>query len=435
MMQKPRIIVVGSDIAGLMAALRVAELGGHVDLISAVSSRQTYVHYGHEGISAALNHKGEADSPLRHCQDTIKSGGSLTSQQAVQNMCEAAPGLINMLDRMGVPFQRTTEGLVRFFQTEEGGCHRMAQTGGITSQSILSALVEQVRAQEMHGTVTRFEGWECLSAILDEGRVGRGIVAMNINSMQVQSFKGDGVIVAVGENISSALYQQGAYYANGEFPQHGLWVEPLTHSTSLPGIYAVGQCAAHYHGGGYLKGNGLLADLFSGKVAGESVVHYIRDLEKNFTAVRENYFEDEVQKQISLNDRLLTKTGSINAHEIHERLSRLTETYMGETRNNKGLADTDEKIQELLSLWESDFLMTDQERWANHELIFARRLYHSLQLARVKVQSAFRRNESRGGHHKSEFPKQDDVNWLKTSKAQFTEQGPVFSYESVENIA
>ena len=66
------------------------------------------------GINAAKNLKGEGDSTWQHFDDTIYGGDFLANQPPVKAMCEAAPGIIDLLDRMGVPFNRTPEGLLDF---------------------------------------------------------------------------------------------------------------------------------------------------------------------------------------------------------------------------------------------------------------------------------------------------------------------------------
>ena len=66
------------------------------------------------GINAAKNLKGEGDSTWQHLDDTVYGGDFLANQPPVKAMCDAAPGIIDLLDRMGVPFNRTPEGLLDF---------------------------------------------------------------------------------------------------------------------------------------------------------------------------------------------------------------------------------------------------------------------------------------------------------------------------------
>ena len=113
-MRQPKIIIVGGGLAGLMAAIRVAESGVPVDLFSIVPVKRSHSVCAQGGINAAKNLKGEGDSTWKHFDDTIYGGDFLANQPLVKGMCEAAPAIIDLLDRMGVMFNRTPEGLLDF---------------------------------------------------------------------------------------------------------------------------------------------------------------------------------------------------------------------------------------------------------------------------------------------------------------------------------
>ena len=113
-MAAPRIIVVGGGLAGLAAVIKIAEAGGTVDLFSIVPVKRSHSVCAQGGINAAKNLKGEGDTTDKHFDDTIYGGDFLANQTPVKAMCEAAPGIIDLLDRMGVPFNRTPEGLLDF---------------------------------------------------------------------------------------------------------------------------------------------------------------------------------------------------------------------------------------------------------------------------------------------------------------------------------
>ncbi len=243
MAASPRIIVVGGGLAGLAAVIKIAEAGGKVDLFSIVPVKRSHSVCAQGGINAAKNLKGEGDSTWSHFDDTIYGGDFLANQTPVKNMCEQGPAIIDLLDRMGVPFNRTPEGLLDFRRFGGTLYHRTAFAGATTGQQLLYALDEQVRRYESEGKVTKYEGWEFLSAVLDDGKVCRGICAMNLRTMEVRTFPADAIILATGGigaifgkstnsvvctgSAQSAVYQQGAYYANGEFIQ--------VHPTSIPG--------------------------------------------------------------------------------------------------------------------------------------------------------------------------------------------------------
>src|ERR1700690_3156002 len=236
-------IIVGGGLAGLTAAMKLAEQGEEVDLFSIVPVKRSHSVCAQGGINGAVNTKGEGDHPDIHVKDTLRGGDFLAEQVSVKGMCYAAPHIISLLDRMGVPFNRTPEGLLDFRRFGGTLHHRTAFAGATTGQQLLYALDEQVRRYEAEGKVKKFEAWEFLSAVLDSNRVCRGICAMDLRSMEVRTFPADAVIIATGGigaifgkstnsvvctgSAQSALYQQGCYYANGEFIQ--------VHPTSIPG--------------------------------------------------------------------------------------------------------------------------------------------------------------------------------------------------------
>ena len=158
----PKIIVVGGGLAGLAAVIKIAEAGGHVDLFSIVPVKRSHSVCAQGGINAAKNLKGEGDTTWQHFDDTIYGGDFLANQPPVKAMCEAAPGIIDLLDRMGVTFNRTPEGLLDFRRFGGTLYHRTAFAGATTGQQLLYALDEQVRRYEAEGKVTKYEHWEFL---------------------------------------------------------------------------------------------------------------------------------------------------------------------------------------------------------------------------------------------------------------------------------
>jgi succinate dehydrogenase / fumarate reductase, flavoprotein subunit len=242
-MRQPKIIIVGGGLAGLMATIRVAEAGVPVDLFSIVPVKRSHSVCAQGGINAAKNQKGEGDSTAKHFDDTIYGGDFLANQPLVKRMCEEAPAIIDLLDRMGVMFNRTPEGLLDYRRFGGTLYNRTAFAGATTGQQLLYALDEQVRRHEADGKVRKFEGYTFLSSVIDNSGVSRGICAMDLRSMDVKTFPADAVIFCTGGigvifgrstnsvvctgSAQSALFQQGVDYANGEFIQ--------VHPTSIPG--------------------------------------------------------------------------------------------------------------------------------------------------------------------------------------------------------
>src|SRR5581483_3190211 len=197
-MAEPRFIVVGGGLAGLMTTIRIAEAGLPVDLFSIVPVKRSHSVCAQGGINAAVDWKGEGDSPARHFDDTIYGGDFLADQPPVKSMCEAGPAIIFLLDRMGVPFNRTAEGLLDFRRFGGTLYHRTAFAGATTGQQLLYALDEQVRRHEAAGLVRKFETWEFCSSVLDEAGRCHGITALDLRTMKVEAFPGAAVMLATG---------------------------------------------------------------------------------------------------------------------------------------------------------------------------------------------------------------------------------------------
>jgi len=251
-----RVIVVGGGLAGLTTVIKLCEAGVPVDLFSLVPVKRSHSVCAQGGINASVNTKGEGDSPKVHLEETVYGGDFLANQPPVKGMADAAPGIVFMLDRMGVPFNRTDEGLLDFRRFGGTLFHRTAFAGATTGQQLLYALDEQVRRYETvdveddKGIVVRgekmvrkFEFWDFLSLVQDDEGRARGIVAQDLKSMQIESFPGDAVCLATGGpgivfgrstnsvintgTAAGSVYRQGACYANGEFIQ--------VHPTAIPG--------------------------------------------------------------------------------------------------------------------------------------------------------------------------------------------------------
>lgn len=205
---KGKLIVVGGGLAGLMATIKAAEAGVNVELFSLVPVKRSHSVCAQGGINGAVNTKGEGDSPWIHFDDTIYGGDFLANQPPVKAMCEAAPGIIHLMDRMGVMFNRTEEGLLDFRRFGGTQHHRTAFAGATTGQQLLYALDEQVRRHEVAGLVTKYEGWDFLRAVIDDEGVCRGIVAQDLQSMEIKSFQADAVIMATGALVSSSENRQ-----------------------------------------------------------------------------------------------------------------------------------------------------------------------------------------------------------------------------------
>jgi succinate dehydrogenase / fumarate reductase, flavoprotein subunit len=572
-----KIAIVGGGLAGLAAAMKIAEAGHAVDLFSVVPVKRSHSVCAQGGINGAVNTKGEGDSTWEHFDDTVYGGDFLANQPPAKAMCEMAPAIIYLFDRMGVPFSRTNEGLLDFRRFGGTKHHRTAFAGASTGQQLLYALDEQVRRHEVSGKVRKFEHWEMLSLILDDAQVCRGLIAMDLQTLELKAFPADAVIIATGGpglifgkstnsmvctgSAVSACYQQGAKYANGEFiqvhptsipgedklrlmsesargeggrvwvprkqgdtrspssipeaerlyfleekypaygnlvprdiatreifqiciegrgvggdnqvyldvthipaetldrklgaileiyemfvgddPRHvpmrifpgvhysmgGLWVD-FNQRTNIPGLLAAGECDYSIHGANRLGANSLVSCVFGGFVAAPAAIEYAKNVERN-GADGSKLYDQELKLQKEINDSLIKQSGNENQYVLHNEMGKWMTDNVTVVRYNDKLKATDDKLLELMDRYKR-ISINDSNLWATMALPHARHLANMLELARVITLGALNRNESRGAHYKPDFPDRDDENFLKTTIAEYSGEGPVFSYDPVD---
>ena len=578
-----RLIVVGGGLAGLMTTIRACEAGMEVDLFSVVPVKRSHSVCAQGGINGAVNTKGEGDSPTEHFDDTVYGGDFLANQGPVQKMCEMAPGIIYLMDRLGVPFNRTGEGLLDFRRFGGTKHHRTAFAGASTGQQLLYALDEQVRRFEAEGKVRKFETWEYLGYVTDDAGVCSGIVATNIVTMEVRSFRGGAVALATGGPgmlfgkstnsiintgaAAAATYLQGAAYANGEFIQihptaipgadklrlmsesargegGRMWVprngkpwyfleemypaygnlvprdiatraihkvvydmglglngEPIVYldlshlptemlrnklgaimdiyekfmgedptkvpmkvfpavhysmgglyvdydqMTTVPGLYAVGECDYSIHGANRLGANSLLSCIYAGMIAGPHMAKFAKNRKQGVDDIASSVFDVASQKHVNRIDFIKKMDGTENPFAIGRELGDWMTKNVTVTRYNKKLEETDSKIQELQQRW-FKIGLKDHGGWSNQTVHQTRQLWTMLQLGRVVTIGALKRDESRGAHWKPDFPERNDEKFMKTTMARFktpssfsesspfggpSDQGtPSFTYDPVD---
>ena len=243
-MAKHRVVVVGGGLAGLASAMKLAELGVHVDLISLTPVKRSHSVCAQGGINSGNDQTRQlGDNEWKHLDDTVYGGDFLNHQPPVKEMAYWAPKVIDLMDRLGVPFNRTGEGFID--RRRFGGTlyKRTAFAGATTGQQLLYALDEQVRRHETDGNIKKYEFWDFLAPMIDDSGRCRGIVAQDMVSMSIRAFPSDATVIASGGcgliygrstmsvfctgSAVSRCYQAGAKYANGEFIQ--------VHPTAIPG--------------------------------------------------------------------------------------------------------------------------------------------------------------------------------------------------------
>ena len=243
-MTQSRVLVIGGGLAGLSATMRLAELGVHVDLVSLVPVKRSHsvcAQGGINSVNAVTRQQG--DNEYKHLDDTVYGGDFLQHQPPVKEMADWAPRIIDLMDRLGVPFNRTPEGFRD--QRRFGGTlyKRTSFAGATTGQQLLYSLDEQVRRWEAEGRVKKWEFWDFLEPVMDNDGRCIGAVCQDMVTMKFKAFSADAVILASGGcgllygrstmsmictgSAVSRAYKAGVKYGNAEFIQ--------VHPTAVPG--------------------------------------------------------------------------------------------------------------------------------------------------------------------------------------------------------
>ena len=211
----------------------------------------------------------------------------------------------------------------------------------------------------------------------------------------------------------------GAHYAMGGVKTN-TWGE-----TSVPGLYAAGECACvSIHGANRLGGNSLLETIVFGRRAGVRASEYARSapIGKNDAGLLE-----QEQTRIC---RLLNNDEDERPWQVREDLGRILALRFGLVRTRNSMAEAVASMKEL-RVRAMSIRLEDQGAMFNTDLITALELGSLVELAETVMVGALAREESRGAHYRSDFPQRDDAQWLKHTICRYSEQGPKLEYGPV----
>ena len=207
----------------------------------------------------------------------------------------------------------------------------------------------------------------------------------------------------------------------------GLWVD-YSQQTNIPGLFASGECDFQYHGANRLGANSLLSCVYAGQIGGPAMVEYAK---AHTNGAGSSVFDSEVTRQRESFEKIFRMGGNENVFSLWRELGDVMTENVTVVRINDRLKATNDKLLELKDRW-GRVGLNDRGKWANQEVLFVRQFWNMLELARVITIGALNRNESRGAHYKPEFPARDDEQWLKTTMAHWTSDGPRFTFEPVD---
>jgi succinate dehydrogenase / fumarate reductase flavoprotein subunit len=217
----------------------------------------------------------------------------------------------------------------------------------------------------------------------------------------------------------------GVHYTMG-----GIWVD-FDQMTSIPGLFAAGECEYQYHGANRLGANSLLSCIYGGQVAAAAMLRHAAGRDGKAAPLEGKAQAAEVSRWKELQERIAKMAGPENPFDLWHELGEMMTDNVTVVRDNKSLKTTYDKLGTMMERWYRIGL-PDKTGWSNQTLIFTRQLWNMLELARVITLGALQRDESRGAHYKPEFPERDDARFLKTTMARWSEDGPALTYEPVD---
>jgi len=193
---RPRLIVVGTGIAGLYAALLATDAGADVVLLSKGKLRDSNTWYAQGGISAVLDGPAPGDTVAAHIADTLQAGAGHCHEAAVRLMCAEARRDIAGLQRFGVQFDCGSDGGPALGLEAAHSAPRILHAGGdATGAKVAGALIRAVFARQAEGTLTVRTSAHATSLLQQDGKVvGVEFLHHGIRA----AVHGDAVLLATG---------------------------------------------------------------------------------------------------------------------------------------------------------------------------------------------------------------------------------------------
>lgn len=555
-MQKHQVIVIGGGLAGLRAAVESARMGVDTAVLSLLYPVRSHSGAAQGGINAALANMEECkdDSPAKHAYDTVKGSDFLADQDAAEIMTTDAPARIYELEHWGVPFSRLPDGRIAQRPFGGAGYPRTCYAADKTGLYILHTLNEQA----VKHNIKVYNEWAALS-LASDGAMNHGLVALNLQTGEVDTFAADAVIIATGgagrifKRTSNAMQStgfcmsiayragvaledmefvqfhpttiigtnilmtegargEGGYLINNKgerfmqryapkamelaprdivsrsiqieinegrgFPDGGgcvhldlrhlgrekilerlpgirdiaisfLGIDPIEKpipiqpgqhfimggidtdkngATRLPGLFAAGECACvSVHGANRLGGNSLLECVVMGQRAGAAAGQYVKG---KSSAIKESVVNDAGKKVAGEVDALLKSDGKERLVTLRDEMAQTMTDKIGVFREEKAMAEALATIKELRARYRN-IGVDAKNRKFNLDLLRTIELGGMLEAAETMAAGALARKESRGAHSRLDFPKRDDVNWMRHTLAYYTPDGPRLEYELV----
>jgi succinate dehydrogenase / fumarate reductase flavoprotein subunit len=186
------VLVVGAGCAGMRAAIEAHDLGADVALLSKIHPVRSHSGAAEGGINAALGNASD-DDPEKHAYDTVKGSDYLGDQDAIEILCNDAPGDVYQLEHWGAVFSRTEDGRIAQRPFGAAGEPRTAYAADITGHVLIHVLYEQVMKRDLK-TYEEFFAWKL---VVDDDRC-QGVIAGDLLNGGLKTIGAKTVILATG---------------------------------------------------------------------------------------------------------------------------------------------------------------------------------------------------------------------------------------------
>jgi succinate dehydrogenase / fumarate reductase flavoprotein subunit len=186
------VLVVGAGLAGMRAAIEAHDLGADVALISKIHPVRSHSGAAEGGINAALGNASD-DDPAKHSYDTVKGSDYLGDQDAIEILCNEAPGDVYQLEHWGAVFSRTEDGRIAQRPFGAAGEPRTAYAADITGHVLIHVCYEQVMKRDLK-VYEEFFAWKL---VVDDDRC-QGVITWDLLNGGLKTFGAKTVVLATG---------------------------------------------------------------------------------------------------------------------------------------------------------------------------------------------------------------------------------------------
>ena len=207
---KHDVLIVGAGCAGMRAAIEAHDAGADVALLSKIHPVRSHSGAAEGGINAALGNASE-DSPEEHAYDTVKGSDYLGDQDAIEILCNEAPGDVYQLEHWGAVFSRTDDGRIAQRPFGAAGAPRTAYAADITGHVLVHVLYEQVMKREIP-TYEEFFAWKL---VMNDDRC-QGVIAWDLLDGGLKSIGAKTVILTTGGAGRLYVGTTNAYACTGD---------------------------------------------------------------------------------------------------------------------------------------------------------------------------------------------------------------------------